>query len=241
MIIADNTNPFPSLCDVYIDAANPIANASSVPINGASLTNVIDLGINRTLNTFTQNTDLLKPTFQRSLLKPFEYISFNGDDNQYMLCPFSNPANNYVGPMTITIGWMTLDTTLSSNRRIFGRQGYGGFSIGQVGNGYVFTLNGQTDLTGDSNFDENVWQMASFRFDNVDTLTFFTNGVNVGSTSDGVPLLPITADMILGGYDSSATGINWLGGMMILGWSFRLLTDNQIKRLHYYGMNRLGI
>lgn len=231
-----SANPFPLFNDVYIDADNPIADAASVPGFGP-LSSVIDLGVYR--NEFTQAAGGYQPYLTPNGINGNNFISFD-DAIQSMSCPYAVPDNDYAGAMTITIAWLTNDISPGGNYYyMFARQGTGGFAVGQLDDGYIFTTIGSGNATLSGQFTAGVWQVASFRFDNVSNVDFFKNGVQVGNAAAS-PITPTVQSMILGAIDN-VPNLSWSGRLMCLGWAFRLLTDTQIILLHKYAMGRMGI
>lgn len=237
----NSTNPFPLLNNVYVDSANPLANAASIPADGAGLSSVVDLGIYR--NNFVQASGAIQPVYKRNIVNGNNIIRWNGFDS-YMTCAYDAVKNGYNGPMTLTFAWLTNVIGTGTNNRMFGRQNAGtasGFSTGQIDNMYAFTATGLTDAQSTPIIAAGTWEVATMRYNGTDTVNFFRNDTFISTDTGSDTVVANTNALILGGFSSTLTGLNWNGDLLLFGWAWRQLTNAQISLLHQYAMGRMGI
>jgi hypothetical protein len=234
MIKHYNSNPFLNFYKkMVIDANNPLANFTTIPINNAAVTTVIDNTINR--NTFSGGSSF---QFKTNSLSTGNHSIFMPGSATDMTCPYDAAKNGYSGAFTITF-FVAPDSDSGITAHLFGQLPLGdGFSIGQIDDADFLVGLGAGLYSEAGQFVAAEWHVYTMCYDGGTNVSFFKDGAFV-STVAGSPVVAATNDFILGGYNTGSGTLNFVGDLNLLAYDNTVHTNNQIFAAHHYALSRL--
>jgi hypothetical protein len=231
-----NSNVFTRLYSkIVLDANNPLANLTNIPLDGANLSSFTDITTNR--NVFVQTTPANQFQFKRNYVNGNHAVYLPGVTTN-MTCPYDVNKNGYTGPLTITYFCQPDGDTGTGH--LFGQFPLGdGFSVGQADQDNFFVELGVELYPVVSQFVTGEWAPYTIRYDGNLSLSFFKNAAKVDDV-DCELLVAAANDFILGAFSTSSTNTNFAGHLNLLGFDNRAHTDAEIILAHQFALARLG-
>jgi hypothetical protein len=229
-----NANPFLKFyTKMVIDANNPLANFSTIPINNATVDTVIDNTKNR--NTFSGGSSF---QFKTNYLSTGNHSIFMPGSATDMVCTYDLAKNGYSGAFTITF-FVAPDSDAGITAHLFGQLPLGnGFSIGQINDDDFLVGLGAGLYSQTGQFVAEEFHVYTILYDGGTNASFFKDGAFV-STVAGDPIVPASNDFILGGYTAGSALLNFTGHLNLLAFDNSAHTNAQIFSAHQYALSRL--
>jgi hypothetical protein len=229
-----NSNPFLKFyTKMVIDANNPLANFTTIPINDAALPTIVDNTKNR--NAFTGSNSF---QFKLNSLSTGNHSIFMPGSATSMICTYDATKNGYSGAFTITF-FVAPETDAGITAHLFGQLPLGnGFSMGQIDSDDFLVGLGAGLYSETGQFVAEEFHVYTLRYDGGTNVSFFKDAAFV-STVAGSPIVPAANDFILGGYTTGSATLNFTGHLNLLAFDNTAHTNNQIFAAHDYALSRL--